>query len=162
MTIRSALKRLGVLVLVLLVAIQFFGPKRTNPSVDASKTLQAATAVPADVTAILARSCDDCHTNNTAWPWYTYVAPVSWFIIRHVDSGRRHLNFSKWGEYAPKRQLDKLGEVVELVNEGEMPLTSYTLLHASAKLDPAAKARLAEWASAERGRLSGAQPESRK
>ena len=80
----------------LLLTIQFIRPAKTNPPIVRERTLEAAVAVPPEVEAILARSCNDCHSNGTEWPWYSNVAPVSFFVINHVNEGRRHLNFSEW------------------------------------------------------------------
>jgi hypothetical protein len=136
--------------LVLAVAflvIQFVRPAETNPPIDATKTIEAAGIVPADVDAILNRSCADCHSNKTVWPWYAQVAPVSWLLVKDVNEGRHELNLSEWGGYTARRKTRKLKELCEQVKEGEMPLEYYLPLHPSAKLSDAERARLCEWAS---------------
>ena len=80
----------------LVAGIQLIRPARTNPPVDQSHTLEAVVFVPPKIESILQRACDDCHSDLTRWPWYSNVAPVSWFVIDHVDSGRLHVNFSEW------------------------------------------------------------------
>jgi len=138
------------------VVIQFFGPGKTNPAVEATKTIAAGAPMPAEVSAILARACYDCHSHQTRWPWYSNVAPVSWFVIGHVNEARQHLNFSEWATYDPKRMKRKLEEIKEEVEEGAMPLPSYLPLHPGAKLLPAAVQALGAWAIAERERLAQA------
>jgi hypothetical protein len=92
---------------------------------------------PPEVQAILDRSCLDCHSNETRWPWYAYVAPGSWLLAYDVAEGREHLNFSTWDRYSAKQQREKLEEIGEVVEEGEMPLWIYLLAHPDAKLSEA-------------------------
>ena len=100
------------------------------------------------------RACNDCHSNQTVWPWYSHVAPVSWFVIDHVNHGRSHLNFSDWARYGAEEADDLLGSIAEEVRDGEMPLTSYTLLHPEAKITQDERTMIIEWAQAERARLA--------
>src|SRR5579871_5868842 len=88
----------GVMIgfVALLLAIQAYHPSHSNPAFDSSRTIEAATPVPPAIENILERSCKDCHSDQTHWPWYSNVAPVSWMIYSHVTNGRRHLNFSEW------------------------------------------------------------------
>jgi len=127
--------RLSLLVLAgLLVLIQFvpYGRDHTNPPVtaepewDSPRTLELATG-----------SCFDCHSNETQWPWYTNVAPMSWLVQRDVDEGRETMNFSTWDR--PQPEADGFFEVIE---EGEMPPSKYTLIHSGAKLDDAERQEL--------------------
>ena len=139
------LKRVLLLLVVLFAVAQFFRPTRANPPVDEKQSLYATTQVPPDVRAILDRSCVDCHTNTTAWPWYSHVSPVSWWLVDHVEDARKELNFSKWGTYSDRRRHKKLEEICEQVKEGEMPLKEYLWLHPSAKLSDADRATLCKW-----------------
>ncbi|MEA2205014.1 MAG: hypothetical protein QOE77_1790 [Blastocatellia bacterium] len=148
------LKWLVVIVGVVFLAAQFKRPERTNPPVDQTQTLEAHTQMTPQVGAVLSRSCNDCHSNNTTWPWYTNVAPVSWFIADHVEDGRRHLNFSEWGKGDERRKRKKLEEICEEVRDGAMPLSSYTPLHPQAKLTPEDIKTLCDWTEAERARLT--------
>jgi hypothetical protein len=116
----------------LAVAIQLVRPARTNPATDPSATLHAQLAVPPDVASILERSCRDCHSNDTRWPWYTNVAPVSWWVIDHVDHGRSHFNFSQWAKYDAEEQRTLLTRSCELSQSGAMPLPSYLRMHDAA------------------------------
>ncbi len=119
-------KKISKIILLVLVAafivIQFFRIDKTNPTVNAAETLEASVSVPPDISLILGRSCNDCHTNQTIYPWYTNVQPAAWFLKDHIDDGRGELNFSVWSTYTPKRKAKKLEEICEQVEKGEMPL----------------------------------------
>lgn len=153
---RVALKIVKWLVIVLLfvfVLIQFWRPTRSNPPVDQSLALQAHQQVSTQIAGILDRSCQDCHANTTRWPWYTNVAPVSWFIADHVNEGRKQLNLSEWGKLPPNRRQKKLQEICEQVEEGFMPLNTYTPLHPGSKLSSEDVKLLCDWTNAERNRI---------
>ena len=119
-------------IFALLAAIQFVRPARTNPPSDPSVTLHAQVTVPPAVASILERSCRDCHSNNTKWPWYSNVAPVSWWVIDHVNHGRSHFNFSQWAKYNAEEQRTLLTRSCELSKKGDMPLPSYLRMHDAA------------------------------
>ena len=142
-----------VLALVLLGS-QTVRPAKTNPAIDQSRTLQSHAAMSPEVAAVLKRGCGDCHSNETVWPWYSDVAPVSWFVIDHVNHGRRHLNFSDWTRYDHQEADDRLGSIAESVKAGTMPMTSYTLLHPEARLTQRERDMIVNWAKAERTRLA--------
>jgi hypothetical protein len=121
-------------------AIQLVPVSRSNPPVTADLV------APDNVRAILRRSCYDCHSNESTWPWYAYVAPVSWFIAHDVNEARRHLNFSTWADRPDK--LEKLKEEIwEEVEEGEMPLPNYLRVHSDAKLSAEDRAILRAWST---------------
>jgi hypothetical protein len=157
---KKALKWAAVLILVLFVAAQAYRPDRTNPRVDESKTLRANSRVTPEAAAILERSCKDCHSSETAWPWYSNVFPVSLFLKSHVEDGRRELNLSEWGTYAPRKRERKLHEICEQVEAGEMPIKSYLPLHPSAKLSDEDRRVLCEWARGEEERVASEQQQS--
>ena len=98
----------------------------------------------------------DCHSNRTDWPWYSNVAPASWFVVDHVNDGRRHLNFSKWGEYDRRKTGHLLEGICDTTRGGSMPLDSYTLVHRSSRLAPADVKTLCGWAGEEQRRLAAA------
>ncbi|MGV2480164.1 UNVERIFIED_CONTAM: heme-binding domain-containing protein, partial [Salmonella enterica subsp. enterica serovar Weltevreden] len=98
-----------------------------------------------EVAGLLRTACYDCHSAQPAFPWYTNIAPVSWWIRHHIDEGQHELNFSDWGSYSEKRKNHKLEECIELVEEGEMPMASYTWMHKEAKLTDAQKLQLVEF-----------------
>jgi cytochrome c551/c552 len=142
-----------VLVGLLLVA-QFIRPARTNPPVDESQTIFARTQMTPQVAAIFDRSCRDCHSNKTVWPWYTQVAPISWWLANHVNEGRQNLNLSEWAKLNSDRQDRKLRQICDQVQDGVMPLSSYTPMHPQAKLSDQDKKALCDWTDEERERLS--------
>lgn len=143
----------GLLALAALI-LQFAGPARTNFPVDASERLEARALVPAHVRTTLQRACYDCHSNETRWPWYSRVAPMSWLVIRDVNEARGKLNFSRWGTYNEFDRADMLDEVCELTTKGKMPLPQYLLMHRDAKLSPADIDALCAWTRAEVARLT--------
>lgn len=152
-TVLRVLKWFGVALVCLFVGLQFVRPARTNPPVDPSQTLKARVQMPAHVAAIIDRSCQDCHSNSTRWPWYSNVAPFSWLLVDHVNEGRDNLNLSEWGRLDNRRAGDKLEEICEEVEIGAMPMASYTWIHRSAKLSQEDVKTLCEWANAERARM---------
>ena len=141
----------------LFVIAQVYRPARTNPAADSSLAIESRLQVDPKVSAILDRSCVDCHSNKTRWPWYTEVAPVSWFVIDHVNEGRRELNFSEWGNYDKRRQLGKLRQICREVTNGVMPLGSYTPMHAGSALTADDVKTLCEWTDAQRALVEAKQ-----
>lgn len=139
---------------LLLFGIQLVRPTRGNPPVDESQTIQAKTQMTPQVAAILDRSCRDCHSNKTVWPWYTNVAPISWFIVNHVNDGRHAMNFSEWGRLDNDKQDRKLRQICDEIQDGAMPLSTYTPLHAGSALSEQDKKTLCDWTDAERNRLA--------
>ncbi len=139
------LKKIILGLIVFLVLIQFIRIDKTNPPVDKKKDFITLTNPSPEVKAILITSCYDCHSNESTYPWYSNVAPVSWWLKNHINEGREHLNFSEWGSYTEKRQQHKLDECIEEVEEGEMPLSSYTVTHKNAALSPAQKEKFNSW-----------------
>jgi hypothetical protein len=111
-----------------LVIFQVLPVSRKNPPVESELP------APPAVHALLKQACYDCHSNETVWPWYSRVAPVSWLVASDVEEGRRELNFSAWGRYPKARQLKKLKRSITEINDGEMPLWYYLPLHPAARL----------------------------
>lgn len=143
---KKIFKWAGIVLLVLFAGAQFIRPSMENPASDESLFYVNHLAVPSDIAAIITRSCLDCHSHKTTWPWYSQIAPASWLVADDVKQGRRHLNFSLWGKYAPSRQLIALTDIADEVSGGDMPLPQYLLLHPGAALDSAARKKLAAWA----------------
>ena len=151
--IRKILKIAALLLILVVAGIQFVRPERTNPSSDPAKTLEASDKVPAEIAEVLKRSCNDCHSNNTVWPWYSNVAPMSWSIVNHVNEGREELNFSEWGAYSEDRQARKLEEICEEVEERWMPHYQYVWLHRDAALSDSDIRLLCSWAATLRAEI---------
>jgi hypothetical protein len=142
----AIIKKILVGLLVVLLILQFFGIDKENPTADPSLDLIALTSPNDDVKSILVAACYDCHSFKTVYPWYTNIAPLSWWIKDHIDEGRKELNFSEWGNYSDRRKDHKMEEMVELVEEGEMPLQSYTIAHSNARLSEAQKEAIIAYA----------------
>ena len=138
-----------------LLAAQLVGPARPDARVDPLMRLEVQGPVPAHVATTLRRACYDCHSNETRWPWYSRVAPVSWLVIHDVTEGRGRVNFSEWGTYNAFDRADMLDEACELARKGEMPLRPYLFLHPDAKLTPTDVDALCNWTRAEAARLTG-------
>ncbi|MCA1619168.1 MAG: heme-binding domain-containing protein [Acidobacteria bacterium] len=149
---KKVLKWSAVAFALVFLGAQAVRPDRTNPPVDASKTLGANTRMTPEVAAILERSCNDCHSSETVWPWYSNVAPASWFLKWHVDEGRRELSFSEWATYTKRKRERKLHEICQQVESGAMPLKSYLPLHPEARLSDEDRRVICEWTRREEGR----------
>jgi hypothetical protein len=141
------MRKILLILLVALLLIQFIRPTRNISEGKSGNHISNKYNVPASVSGILEKSCYDCHSNNTVYPWYTNIQPVGLWLQNHVNEGKGELNFSEFLAYSPKKARHKLDEVMEMVNEGEMPLESYTLIHKNAKLSSEEKTVLADWAS---------------
>jgi len=131
--------------LVALAVMQFFPIDKTNPPVDTAKDYITIAEPPANIANMLKAACYDCHSHEAKYPWYTSVAPVSWWVKGHIDNGRKHLNFSVWGDYSAKKVAHKLEECVEFVEETKMPLLSYIIAHPEARLSEEERADLVAW-----------------
>ncbi len=146
---------IALAVLVVLVVLAQLVPQSvfptTNPPVNPANTVEARThALTPAVTAILERSCYDCHSNRTAWPWYSKVAPIAWLVSNDVKEARREVNFSDWAQHDPKRAARKLQGICEQVEQGDMPLWYYRPMHPASKLSAADKSAVCAWTRAER------------
>lgn len=137
--------------------MQFVRPARTNPVTDESIAYRAHLQVTPEVEAILKRACLDCHSNETVWPWYSNIAPVSWLVVHDVNEAREHMNLSEWGRYDADKRADLLEEMCEEVEKGSMPLKNYVLAHSEAELSAADIRALCEWSDAEHERAEGTQ-----
>ena len=127
----------------LIVGIQMVPIDRSNPPV------QQSVDAPGPVKAILERSCFDCHSHETRWPWYSHIAPVSWLVGYDVAEAREHMNLSTWNLLDPEERAETIEEIWEEVEEGEMPLWYYLPLHPEARLSEADRTTLRDWAAAE-------------
>jgi hypothetical protein len=133
----------------------FGSPKQLDTGGPATD-LKLSLSLPSDVAAVLRRSCLDCHSNQTVWPWYSYIAPASWLVERDVSEGRDHVNLSFWREYTWEERRKLLADFASVVKNGEMPLPQYTWIHPGAKLSAADIDVLFRWARTERRKMSAA------
>lgn len=138
-------KNILLVLLGLFVVIQFIRPDTSAPAVEASQDLCQILQPPAEVETLLKTACYDCHSYETRYPWYNQIVPVSWWLNNHVQEGREHLNFSTFGTLSPRNRAEALEEAAEEVEEGEMPLNSYTWTHADARLSAEQKNALTTW-----------------
>ena len=132
--IKKSLKKVSLVLLVALIIAQFFGPEKNNGDIASVEAFIADTNPPNDVHAILKNACFDCHSDHTRYPWYNNITPVNYWLEGHVKDGKKHFNVSKWNDYSDKKKDHKLEELAEEVEEGHMPLPSYTWTHSDAKL----------------------------
>lgn len=153
------LKKILLGLLAVLVIMQFIRPEK-NDSNDQQNHVSTKYEVPAEVATILKGACDDCHSNKTEYPWYANVQPAAWWLAGHVEDGKRHLNFSDFTSRKIAVQNHKFEEVVEMVEEKEMPLPSYTYmgLHPEAKLTDQQRQTLVNWAKAQMDTLKANYP----
>jgi hypothetical protein len=146
--------RFGVVPMGLAVVASSFihpdGPVKTTRS---SAPLIAGAGATSEVTGIFVRSCQNCHSERTDWPWYSYVAPLSWLIEADVHDGRSHMNLSDWGAYTEEQKVELLTKMGVEVRNHRMPLPKYLKLHPQARLSADDVARLYTWAQSERRRL---------
>ena len=139
-------KKIGLLLLGVLLVAQLFRPEKNNGDLSSVAFFEAETNPPQDVKLILRNACYDCHSNATNYPWYNAITPVNYWLESHIQDGKKHFNASNWEGNTTKRKDHKFEELIEEVEEGEMPLTSYTWVHANAKLTEAQIQALTNWA----------------
>lgn len=148
-------------ILILLLAIQFMRPEPNKSKAIQYSDMMVRYNVPANVADVLKTSCYDCHSNNTRYPWYINIQPVGWLLAKHVRDGKDELNFNEFTSYSPRKQWSKLKSIRNSIKDGSMPLSSYTLLHADAKLSEESKALLIQWTNKTIDSLSAQREENR-
>jgi hypothetical protein len=152
--VKKILRWIGITIVVIFVALQFIRPVKENPPTDQSMTITAQSGITPAVATLIKASCFDCHSNETRWPWYCEVAPMSWLVVNDVTDGRKHLNFSEWGKYTKSKRVLKLGQIYEQVSKNEMPLPKYLTIHADARLSAADRDSLTNWTEREQDKLT--------
>jgi hypothetical protein len=155
---KFAKRALGAL-LAIVAVLQLTNPARTNPPVLPGHDLLASNAPPAEIATTLRNACYDCHSHEARWPWYSRVAPVSWFVVHDVNDARRRLNFSDWPNDDPRRAARKLRSMADAISSGEMPLSTYASMHEAARLSVAQREQLAKWATDVADRLQPSSPD---
>ncbi len=154
--VKKILKVLAIVTVATVIVVQFFRIDKANPPVVQAETLDAAVAVPPDISLILGRSCKDCHSNQTIYPWYSNVQPMAWLLKNHIDDGRRNLNFSIWNTYTPQKKSKKFEQICDQLESKEMPLPSYLWIHRYAVLSENDRKALCDWAKQEKGKVDAA------
>ena len=140
------MKKVYTFLFVCFIAIQFIRPAKNNNSVIASHMISEVAPLPDNVNIIFKKACYDCHSNNTNYPWYSYVQPVNFWLTSHINDGKKHFNFDEFATYNLRKQYHKLEEVVEMVKEEHMPLSSYTFIHKDANLTSDERVMITSWA----------------
>lgn len=141
-------KKILLFLLLALVVIQFIHPSKNKAEGEQTAYIGNIYPIPEDVKAILHKACNDCHSNNTIYPWYSKVQPVDWWLDNHIKEGKNHLNLDEYTNRNLRYQYHKLEEIAEQVRKGEMPLDSYTWIHKDAILTQTEKNALIGWADA--------------
>jgi len=151
-------KKILITLAVLLVIIQFIHPDKNKASGPQTNSLATNITVPDNIKNILAKACNDCHTNNTNYPWYSHIQPVDWWMDHHVREGKRELNFDEYANRPLRYQYHKMEEIADEVEEGEMPLDSYTWMHRDARLTETEKKEVIDWANNVRAEMESKYP----
>ncbi|MCY1369929.1 heme-binding domain protein [compost metagenome] len=141
----KGIKKILLGLLVVLIFIQFWHPARNNSGQVMPNDITKTVALPGEVQGILKKSCYNCHSNQTDYPWYTYIQPLHWYLNNHIQEGKAALNFNEFGAYSSRRQLSKLRAIESSIKDAKMPLPSYTLMHNNAILSESEKALLMSW-----------------
>lgn len=152
--IKRTLQIIAIIIFIGFAVIQFLRPDFTSPPIVQSETLEASTQIPENVQKILTRSCNDCHSNATVYPWYSNIQPSASFLADHIAEGRKELNFSVFNTYETNKKRRKLEEICEQVQMKQMPLPSYLWIHWDAKLSEEEIKILCNWTETEREKLS--------
>ena len=138
------IKKILIGLLVALVIIQFIRPTKNNSGIT-TNDISTKYPMPDSVKMIINKSCADCHSNKTVYPWYASIQPAEFWLADHVKEGKGEINFNEFASYRIGKQNRKLKEVIEQIKEGKMPLNSYTLIHTESKLTALEKATLIQW-----------------
>lgn len=143
---KSKWKKAGLILLLLLGLLQLIPQPKKNISLAITNNkFEQLYPMEDSILTILKTSCFDCHSNNTNYPWYSNIQPVAWFLNRHIVEGKAELNFDEFGNYSKRRQQSKLKAIVNQVKDGEMPLSSYKLLHKKARLSGKERSMITKW-----------------
>ena len=150
----SLKKKIGLGLFIGFVVIQFIQPARNKSNKVLPTDIEKIYVVPDKVLAVLQNSCYDCHSNNTRYPWYSFIQPGAWWMASHIKEGKTNLNFSEFGAYSNLKQQGKLQAIANSIKDETMPLNSYTMLHKNARLSAENKEVLLDWVKATKDSLS--------
>ena len=140
-------RKILLIIVIVFVAIQFIQPSKNKSEQEFPTDISNVVIIPGEVKEVLKTSCYDCHSNNTHYPWYSFIQPAAWWMASHIKEGKADLNFSEFGNYTKRKQRNKLQAIAKSIQDETMPLSSYTLLHTSAKLSTEKKALIINWAT---------------
>ncbi|MDZ4793562.1 MAG: heme-binding domain-containing protein [Bacteroidota bacterium] len=140
-------RKIMVFLLAALVVIQFFHPKKNKAEGLQPNYIGNNFAIPANVKTILAKACNDCHSNNTRYPWYAKLQPVHWWLDKHIKKAKKEINFDEYANKSLRYQFHKMEEMIDIIKDGEMPLNYYTWNHKAARLSEEEKGNLIGWAN---------------
>ena len=146
---KRGIKLAGIGLAAVLVVIQFFRPEMNMSPVDPAEDLLMVASPPGHVADLIKSSCYDCHSNQTVYPWYSKIAPISWYLKKHIKDGKEDLNVSEYGSMEKVDKIEFLVDMCEVVEAGTMPLISFTLIHKAAKLSQEDKEAICNWSEKE-------------
>jgi len=155
---KKTIRIILIILLAALIIIQFFRPAKNISDVAAANDISTKYTIPDTVQNLLKVACNDCHSNNSRYPWYWNIQPFAWFLNNHIQEGKRHLNFSAFTFYPVWKQYKRFDDIKKEVKDGDMPLTSYTIIHKDAVLDEASKLAIKNWAEASRKQIENSFP----
>jgi hypothetical protein len=150
-------KKIVLALAVVFVILQFIRPEK-NVGNSSTHNIAQQFTIPPGVQTILQRSCYNCHSNNTVYPWYEEVEPVGWFLAKHIRDGKRGLNFDEYTTYRLMKQYRRFQDIIDKIEGDEMPLPSYLLIHTDAKLSKSQKDELIQWCTAMRDSMKAKFP----
>jgi Haem-binding domain len=151
-------KKILLFLLSALIIIQFIHPKPNKSNGEQPNYIGKTFHIPEEVKSILSKACNDCHSNNTSYPWYANIQPVDWWLDKHIREGKKSLNLDEYTNKRLRYQYHKMEEVIEMIKEGEMPLNSYTWMHKNAKLTNDEKDKVYNWANSVMDTLKALHP----
>ena len=152
------IRKILLFLLAALIIIQFFHPKKNIAKGPQANYIGNAFAIPEDVKSIMAKACNDCHSNNTRYPWYFHIQPVHWWLNGHINKGKKGLNFDDYTNRPLRFQYKRMEDVADLVKDGEMPLKTYRWIHKDAKLTKEEKDKIIAWAGSVQDELRARYP----
>lgn len=152
---KKIIKKILIIGSVIFLLIQLYQPARNLAyEQDLTANFTKVYTVPKNIETILRNSCYDCHSNNTNYPWYSYIQPARMLMESHIKKGKKDLNFNEWGNYSSRKQRNKLDRIIKQIKSDEMPLSSYTLIHKNAILTPTQKKEVTNWIQKTKDSLS--------
>ena len=152
----SRIKKIGLTLLIVIIAIQFIQPVRNKSGQVLPADISKIYSVPDSVQCVLKNACYDCHSDNTSYPWYSNIQPFGWWLASHISRGKKELNFSEFGNYSDRRQRSKLFSIEKSIEDGSMPFPSYTLIHKNSRLTKEQKSLIINWADRIKDSLNNA------